>query len=289
MLAVVTGASEGLGRALVPLLARDGYDVMAVARRIDALEDLAREVTEAAGKPGKPARGAGNHPCRVEYHPGRAGNRALPPGRILPLSADLESTEGIEAVAAAVSAEGGNLDMLVNNAGRGDIGNFADADPTSLRGILRLNVEALTLLTRRLLPAIVEEGIVLHVASVAAVLPGPGMATYYASKAYVLSLGIALSEELRPRRISVTTVCPGPIATGFQRVAGFDEDEYYRTTRAASPEQVAEWAYRMALKRRSVAFYRWYRISDWAARLAPRSIFARLMAAYQRRRAPKHQ
>jgi len=253
-LCVVTGASEGLGRALSLLLAEDGYRVLAVARRTQALEELAREAPE---------------------------------GAVLPVAADLETPEGVAAVAEAARAQGGPLRMLVNNAGRGDIGSFAEADPEVLRSIVRLNIEALTALTRELVGMIEEGGAILNVASVGSILPGPWMATYYASKSFVLSFGVSLAEELRPRGVSVTTVCPGPIATGFQRVAGFDEERYYRTTRAEDPQTVARWAYRAARRRRTVAFYRWYGISDWAARLLPRGIFARLMAKLQSRRASK--
>ncbi|MFP4431738.1 MAG: SDR family NAD(P)-dependent oxidoreductase [Spirochaetaceae bacterium] len=253
-LCVVTGASEGLGRALVHLLAEDGYRVLAVARRKQALDDLAREAPE---------------------------------GSVVPVAADLETPEGITSIVDALRANGGSLRMLVNNAGRGDIGPFAEADTGVLRSILRLNVEGLTILTRALIDAIESGGTILNVASVASVLPGPWMATYYASKSYVLSLGVSLAEELRPRGISVTTVCPGAIATGFQRVAGFDQERYYRTTRAHAPETVAQWAYRAARRKRTVAFYQWYGIGDWAARLLPRNTFARLMARLQRRRAPK--
>lgn len=253
-LCVITGASEGLGRALALLLARDGYRVLAAARREEPLDDLAGEA---------------------------------PDGAIVPVAADLETPEGIARIVDALRVNGGSLRLLVNNAGRGDIGAFADADPEVLRSILRLNVEGLTILTRALVDAIEEGGTILNVASVGAVLPGPWMAAYYASKSYVLSLGVSLAEELRPRGITVTTVCPGPISTGFQRVAGFDQDRYYRTTKAQAPDTVAQWAYRAARKRRTVAFYKWYGISDWAARLLPRNTFARLMARLQRRRAPK--
>ncbi len=251
---MATGASEGLGRALALVLAQEGYRVLAVARRRDALDQLAQEAPE---------------------------------GAVVPVVADLEAPAGVALVADAVGAQGGAVRMLVNNAGRGDIGSFAEADPEVLRSIVRLNVEALTLLTRALVGMIEEGGAILNVASVGAVLPGPWMATYYASKSFVLSLGVSLAEELRPRGISVTTVCPGPIATGFQRVAGFDEERYYRSTRAEDPETVARWAYRAARRKRAVAFNRWYGISDWAARLLPRQMFARLMAKLQSRRASK--
>ncbi|MFW5843644.1 MAG: SDR family NAD(P)-dependent oxidoreductase [Spirochaetota bacterium] len=155
-LCVVTGASEGLGRALVHLLAEDGYRVLAVARRKQALDDLAREAPE---------------------------------GSVVPVAADLETPEGITSIVDALRANGGSLRMLVNNAGRGDIGPFAEADTGVLRSILRLNVEGLTILTRALIDAIESGGTILNVASVASVLPGPWMATYYASKSYVLSLG----------------------------------------------------------------------------------------------------
>ncbi len=251
-LAVVTGASSGLGAAIARLLLHEGYRVIAVARREEPLRQLEDLGTAEA--------------C----------------------VADLTTSQGRDAVCEAAHRAGGSLDLLVNNAGRGLVGSIAEADAGAVLETMRLNVEGTTLLTQKLLPAVAGsmERRILMVSSVAAVLPGPKMAVYYASKAFGLSLGLSLAEELRPRGITVTTVCPGPVATEFQRVAGFDEDRYHRTTKAADPEAVARWAYRAVRKRRRVAFYHWYIGSDLVARLLPRGIVARLMTRIQNKRAP---
>lgn len=133
------------------------------------------------------------------------------------LTADLAEPGGRAALGALVADR--TIDVLVNNAGVGDYGEFHLADPAKLTQMVQLNVSTLTDLTRGLLlPTMIERssGRVLNVASTAAFMPGPLMSVYYATKAYVLSLGEALADEVRGTGVTVTTVCPGPIATGFQ-------------------------------------------------------------------------
>lgn len=190
--ALVTGASSGIGAELARSLARRDHDLILAARRADALEVLATEL-------------------RAEH--GRA---------VTVTPADLSTDEGPPALLDAVLGAGLQVDVLVNNAGFATHGPFARIDLETELAELRLNVVALTWLAKALLPGMLERGRggILNVASTAAFQPGPGMAVYYASKAYVLHLSEALSEEVRGSGVTVTALCPGPTETGFQRRAG---------------------------------------------------------------------
>lgn len=191
--AIVTGASEGIGAELARVFAAGGHDLVLVARRRDRLEALASEIA-ATGRP-----------------------------QPLVVALDLARPEAPEELAGALAAAGVAPAFLVNNAGFGTVGLFAGAEIDPQLGMIDLNIRALTALTHRFLPQIVAaRGGILNVASIAAFAPGPGMAVYYASKAYVLSFTEALAEELSKQGVRVTALCPGPVVTGFQARAGFD-------------------------------------------------------------------
>jgi short-subunit dehydrogenase len=190
--ALITGASSGIGRELARLFARDGCDLVLVARRVDRLEALGEEL-------------ARRHGIR---------SRAI--------GADLAAADAPGAIVAAVRDAGLTIDVLVNNAGFGTAGPFATTDLRTELELLQVNVVALTHLTKLLVPGMLARGrgAILNVASTAAFQPGPLMAVYYASKAYVLSFSEALAEELAGSGVTVTTLCPGPVPTEFQARAG---------------------------------------------------------------------
>lgn len=193
-LAVVTGASSGIGLVLARELSRRGHPVLAVARRAERLDALAREANDGAG-------------------------------RIHPLVLDLGTPGAAERVRDAARALGGAA-WLVNNAGFGQYGRFEQATPARLGEMVRLNCEALVLLTHALLPdlrAAAANGgraVLLNVASAAAFQPTPFMAVYGATKAFVLSFTEGLAEELRGSGVAPVAFCPGPVATEFGEVAG---------------------------------------------------------------------
>ncbi len=194
-LAVVTGASSGIGRELARQAAGHGYDVVLVARREERLRALA-----------------------AELH--RTGAAARP------VAADLSDGSGVGRVVAALA--GAPVDVLVNDAGVGGRGAFAvERDLAADLAMIRLNVLALVELTGLLLPGMVDRGHggVLNVASIAGYLPGPGQAVYHATKAFVRSFGQALSEETRGTGVRVTTLSPGPVRTEFHARAGYDENQ----------------------------------------------------------------
>jgi hypothetical protein len=188
--ALVTGASSGIGTAFAECLAREGHDVILVARNQDRLEELAVRL-RAAG-------------CAAEVAP-----------------ADLCRPEGVQAIEQRLR-EGPALDLLVNNAGFGTAGAFYKLDPDKEEEEIRLNIVALTRLTRAALPAMVARGsgAIINVSSMAGFAPSPYFATYAATKAYVNHFTEALHEELRGTGVQVQTLCPGFTRTEFQQRAG---------------------------------------------------------------------
>ncbi len=192
-MALITGASSGIGRELARLAASDGYDLIVVARRADRLAALASELSEF---------GATTESVVV----------------------DLAQPAGTREVSEAVA--GRPVDVLVNDAGVGGRGRFATERPlTADLAMIQLNVAALVELTGLLLPGMLERhrGGILNVGSIAGYLPGPGQAVYNASKAFVKSFSEALSEETRNAGVRVTALCPGPVATEFEKVAGYPQ------------------------------------------------------------------
>lgn len=190
-IALVTGASGGIGAAIATELAAAGHDLVLVARGTQAMGELAATLHTRHG---------------VE-------------SRVVGL--DLSAPDAVDRLVEELERAGAVVDVLVNNAGFADYGEFAGSDPVKQQEMLQVNVVALTLLTRALLPGMLARGRgrVLNVASIAAFLPGPLMSVYYASKAYVLSFSEALAEEVRASGVTVTALCPGPVVTGFQERA----------------------------------------------------------------------
>jgi short-subunit dehydrogenase len=191
---LITGASSGLGLDLARLFAADGCNLVLTARREAELATLAAELSARHGVT-----------ChRVCLDLGAPGA----PARLLD--------------EAAVATGGANIDVLVNNAGFGLYGRFSEMELPRLMEMVHLNVTTLTDLSRRLLPGMLarRQGGILNVASTAAFQSGPLMAAYYATKAYVLSLSEAIAEEVSGSGVTVTCLCPGPTATGFQATAG---------------------------------------------------------------------
>lgn len=192
---LITGASGGIGAELANVCAANGHALALAARDGDKMRALARTI-------------------------GESGGRAP-----LVIPADLTKPGAADELGEALARANAAPAILINNAGYGLLGAACDLDMDAQLGIVDLNIRALTELTLRFLPQIVaSKGRILNVASVAAFTPGPGMAVYYASKAYVLSFSQALHEELRPVGVSVTALCPGPVPTGFGARAGVTKD-----------------------------------------------------------------
>ena len=247
--ALVTGASGGIGAALARELAQHGHDLVLAARSVEPMEALAAELR-------------------------LSGIAATV------IAADLSKAGAAASLAADIAARGLVIDVLVNNAGLGAAGRFDRGDPARIGDILQVNIVALTELTRLLVPGMVarRRGRILLVASVAGFQPGPHMATYFASKAYVLSLGEALACELRGTGVSVTTLCPGATATRFFDVAGAERSLMARHLRKMMPaDQVARLAYRgLIAGRRVVITGAMNRLVALAVRHLPHAITLRV-------------
>jgi short-subunit dehydrogenase len=187
-IALITGASAGLGVDFARELSKRGHRLVLAARRKDRLEALAKEL-----------------------------------GNARAVAIDLAQPDAAAKLMADIAAAGEQVEVLVNNAGFGAIGRFAELDAQRLRQMIDLNVGALMELCRAVAPEMIarRSGAILNVASTAAFQPGPKMAVYFATKAFVLSFTEALHEELKPHGIKVSCLCPGPTHTEFGEVAGF--------------------------------------------------------------------
>jgi short-subunit dehydrogenase len=220
---LVTGASNGIGLELARVLAREGSDLILVARNQGTLDQVARDLSST---------------YKTSAHA---------------VSADLASPDGARGLMDEIARAGLTVDVLVNNAGFGLFGPFAATPLASEQRMIDLNVSTLVALTKLCLPRMIERrrGRVLNVASTAAFLPGPNMAVYYATKAFVLSFSEAIGEELRGTGVTVTTLCPGPTETAFQEVAGLQKSRLFHRAKMTAAA-VAEAGYRGMLAGQAV-------------------------------------
>lgn len=252
---LITGASSGIGAELARVFAANGHRLALTGRRADRLEALANELAAKDGK--KP----------------------------IVISCDLQDKDAGKRIAAALAVEGVELDHLVNNAGFGVFGDAVERDSDEQLGIVDVNVRALTDLSLRFADQLIRnKGGLLNVGSVAGFLPGPGMAVYYASKAYVISFTEALRAELAPRGVRVTVLCPGPVPTEFQARAGVGS-QHDTALLNVSAADVAREAYRgLMVNKRAVLPGVGIKIVPFALRFFPRSFILAATSRLQRRR-----
>jgi short-subunit dehydrogenase len=252
--AIVTGASSGIGADIARELARRGHGLTLVARRKDRLQALADELAQA-------------HSVRAEV-----------------IAADLTDADSRGELPAEVAARDLIPDILVNNAGFTTMGHVARADRAAELALVRTNVEAVVDLCAMFIPGMVtrHRGAVLQTASTAAFQPLPGQASYGASKAFVLSYGRALAAELRGTGVTVTTLCPGPVETGFAEAAGMTDDEAAESLPRIMWIPAADVARAavegMAAGRTVVIPGAANRVGAGLAHLAPKSLLVPLMA-----------
>lgn len=244
--ALVTGASSGLGVEFARQLSKRGHRLVLAARRKERLDELVNEL--------------GN-------------SRAV--------AIDLSTPGAATRLMADIEANGEIVDLLVNNAGFGLIGSFAGLDPARLRQMIDLNVGTLADLCRSVAPRMIERrsGAIINVASTAAFQPGPKMAVYFATKAFVLSLSEALHEELKPHGIHVTCLCPGPTRTEFGDVAGFGGNGLFERVAMTSPEVVEAGLEGLDRNKAVVVPGLLNKLTANSGRFAPRSVVRKIAGA----------
>lgn len=221
---IITGGSEGIGRHLADEFAAEGHALLLIARNEDNLQQAASELRSAHG---------------VDVH-------------VFPL--DLAAPDAVEQVQAALDSHGLYADHLVNNAAIGIGGPFLEQDADRLTRLIALNITALTALTRYFLPGMLkrQRGGVLNLASIGGLLPGPYQATYYASKAFVMSLTEALAHEYAGLGVRITVAAPGPVQTGFHKRMGINAAHYLEMSGGMSAERAARLIYAGYICRRRV-------------------------------------
>ncbi len=252
--ALITGASAGLGLEYAKLFAADGHDLVLVARRRDRLEALAKELTE-------------QRKVRVEV-----------------IDLDLSAPGAVAKLLAEVARLGLPIDFLVNNAGFGSNGLFAELPVARELEMVQLNIAALLELTRAVLPQMLarKSGRVLNIGSTAGFQAGPFMATYYASKAFVNSFTEALAYELRGSGVTATVSCPGPTATEFTAVAGTAHSALTKLGESRA-DQVAREGYRaMHAGKRMVVHGLKNKLGTLSVRFSPRALVLAIAASLNR-------
>jgi uncharacterized protein len=252
---LITGASAGIGAELARVFASNGHRVALVARRADQLAALAAKITVLGGR------------------------------APIVIPCDLEPPDAGDRIAAALAAEGVEVEYVVNNAGFGLFGSAIELDRGEQLGIVDVNVRALTDLSLRFSDDLIRNrGGILNVGSIAGFLPGPGMAVYFASKAYVVSFSEALRAELAPFGVRVTVLCPGPVPTEFQMRAGI-EPGFDSAVLNVSAADVAQAGYSglMANKRAVLPGFG-IKIVPFLLRLFPRGFILAAVARFQMRK-----
>lgn len=254
--ALITGASSGIGLELAKGFARDGYHLLLVARNVAALDALAGELRQTFGV------------------------------SVVTLPKDLSLRDTPSEIFEQLTQASIAVDVLVNNAGFGTHGAFANADLTEQLDMMQVNMAALTHLTRLCLPGMLarRRGKILNIASTAAFQPGPLMAVYYATKAYVLSFSEALANELRGSGVTVTVLCPGPTQTNFQQRAGVAHIRVM-SRRVMDARTVAEAGYRGLMRGKFLVIPGWRnRLLVNAVRWLPRELVTGTVRRFQEQR-----
>ncbi len=252
--ALVTGGSLGIGLELARQFASHGHDLVLVARHLDPLEAAAGRLE-------------GQHGVKVTV-----------------IQSDLSDPESPQRVFDEITGQGIQIDFLVNNAGFGLGGDFADTDLPKELDMIQVNIASLVHLTKLFMQPMVhrKSGRILNVSSIASFQPGPFMAVYYATKAFVTSFSQAIDEELRGTGVTVTCLCPGPVATHFAERAGVQKTPLFQNVGIASAEVVARFGYRALMKGQRLAIQGTSnKLLVQAERFLPRALVTRVVGKIQ--------
>lgn len=252
--ALITGASNGIGLELARVHASKGDHLVLTARNKSKLDELKAELES-------------KHQIRV-YTIGK----------------DLALPESARELYEETARLGIRIDYLINNAGFGDFGMFAERDWDNQHQMIQLNITALTHLTRLYLQEMLQRGSgkIMNVASTAAFQPGPLMAVYYATKAYVLHFSEAVANEVRNKGVTITALCPGPTESGFQSAASMEESRLFKGKKIPSSRSVAEYGYKAMMKGQAVAIHGiMNNILAFFVRFTPRAIVVKVTRIIQ--------
>lgn len=252
--ALITGASSGIGYELAKIHAAHGDNLILVARSENKLNELAEELKK-------------KHGIAVTV-----------------ITADLSEPNAPRTLFYKIQAQQIQVDYLINNAGFGDYGKFIETDWEKEKQMIQLNITALTELTKLFLPQMVERkyGKIMNVASIASFLPGPLMAIYYATKAYVLHFSEAINNEVAENNVSVTALCPGPTLSGFQDAANLGESKFFQGNKFPTSEEVAKYGFNAMHRRKAVAIHGFSnRLMVFTLRFTPRNWVVKLVRRLQ--------
>jgi len=247
--ALITGASGGLGKEFARIHASKGDDLVLIARSKDKLEALKFELEKQFSV------------------------------SVVILVKDLSDQYAPKAVYDAVKNLNIRVDYLINNAGFGDFGLFAETNWEKQLEMINLNITCLTYLTRLFLPDMIQNkyGKILNIASTAAFQPGPTMSVYFATKAFVLSFSEAIANELKGTGVTVTALCPGATDTGFKAASSLEDSNLFKGTQIATSKEVAEFGYTKMMEGKTVAIHGVVNnLLAQSVRFAPRNIVTSL-------------
>jgi uncharacterized protein len=225
--ALITGASGGIGKELAKIFARNGNNLVLVARNSNELKQLASELGQ-------------KHNISAKW-----------------MAHDLSQPNKPQEIYDQLKKQGIQIDYLINNAGFGHFGYFTKTDWAKEEQLINLNMLALTHMTKLFVKDMITRGYgkIMNVSSTAAFQPGPLMAVYYASKAYVQSFSEALANETKGTGVSVTALCPGPTKSGFEKAAALEESKLFKQLKLASAQDVAEYGFKKMMNGQTVAIH----------------------------------
>lgn len=252
--ALITGASNGIGYELAKIHASKKGNLVLVARNDKRLQEIKAELEAAFGI------------------------------SVFIIAKDLSAPNSAAEVYATVQQQKTTIDYLINNAGFGDFGMFHEGNWNKQEQMIQLNITALTHLTRLFLPDMLQRhsGRIMNVASTAAFQPGPTMAIYYATKAYVLHFSEAINNEVSDKGVTVTALCPGATESGFQAAAAMEESALVKGKKLPSSKEVAEYGYRAMMAGKPVAIHGFVNaIMANSVRLMPRQLVVRVTRMFQ--------
>ncbi len=245
--ALITGASGGIGYELAKLMSKECDTLILVARNAERLNEVKKEFEGAS------------------------------PVTVIVFRANLAREEAVEEIYRELENSHIAVDILINNAGFGDYGFFVDTDWEKASDMIAVNIAAVTHMTKLFLKGMIERknGKIMNVASTAAFQPGPLMAVYYASKAYVLSFSESLTNELKGSGVTVTALCPGPTATGFAAASNIHNTRLFKLLKPATAADVARFGYDAMINGHPIAIHGMLnRLLAFSVRLSPRKLVA---------------